>query len=491
MAKKQLIVLGAGPGGYAAAFQAANLGLDVTLIDPKPDPGGVCLFHGCIPTKALLHLSRVKEETEQASEWGLDFSNVKVDIDRVRSWKESVVKQLTGGLGQLAKARKVEYLQGTALLKGKNKLVFTPTEDNKQEADDKKKVAGNKEDSKDTVEEIEFENLIIATGASSAALPDIEFDNDRIMNSKTALELKDVPKKLLVVGAGYIGLEMSVIYKALGSDITIVEFTPDILPGADQDLKDVFKKERKDLMDNTMFNTKATSVTKEGKKLKVEFETKDGEKKEETFDRILVAIGNTPNTKDIGLEEAGIETDKKGFIKVDLVRGTNIENIYAIGDVTGQPMLAHKATHEGRVAAEHIAGNKTAYEPKAIPAVVFTEPEIAWTGLTETEAKEQGIEYEVAKFPWAASGRAVTLGVKNGLTKLIIDPETGRLLGAAMVGKDAGSLVSEATLAIEMGAVARDLELTIHPHPTLSETIMEAAEVFYGHATHIHKRKKK
>ncbi len=471
MEKKQLIVLGAGPGGYAAAFQASNLGLDVTLIDPKPDPGGVCLFHGCIPTKALLHLARVKDEAKHASEWGLDFSGVKVDLERVRSWKESVVKHLTGGLGQLAKSRKVNYLRGTARLTGKDILTFKPVDGDAQE--------------------FGFENLIIATGASSASLPDIEFDGDRIMNSKTALELPDVPKKLLVVGAGYIGLEMSVIYKSLGSDITIVEFTPDILPGADQDLKDVFKKERGDLIEKTMFNTKATSVTKKGEKLNVKFETRKGEKEEGTFDRMLVAIGNTPNTKDIGLEEAGIETDDKGFITVDLVRRTNIENIYAIGDVTGQPMLAHKASHEGRVAAEHIAGNKTAFEPKAIPAVVFTEPEIAWTGLTETEAKEQGIAYEIAKFPWAASGRAITLGVKSGLTKLIIDPKTERLLGAAMVGKDAGSLVSEATLAIEMGAVARDLELTIHPHPTLSETIMEAAEVFYGHATHIHKRKKK
>ncbi len=471
MDKKQVIVLGAGPGGYAAAFQAANLGLEVTLIDPKPDPGGVCLFHGCIPSKALLHLAKVKKETLLAEEWGLSFSDAKIDLHKVRSWKESVVKQLTGGLGQLAKSRKVKYLRGTAKLTGTNRLEFTPEDGKKQE--------------------IEFKNLIIATGASSTALPDIGFDDDRIMNSQTALELRDIPKKLLIVGAGYIGLEMSVIYKALGSEVTIVEFTPDILPGVDQDLKDVFKKERKDLMDKTLFNTQVTSVTKKGKKLKVKLKTKDGEKQEEAFDKMLIAIGSTPNSKGIGLEEAGIETDEKGFIRVDLVRRTNIRNIYAIGDVAGQPMLAHKASHEGRIAAEHIAGNKTAYEPKAIPAVVFTDPEIAWTGLTETGAKEQGINYEVAKFPWAASGRALTLGVKSGLTKLIIDPESGRILGAAMAGTDAGSLVAEATLAVEMGAVARDLELTIHPHPTLSETIMEAAEIYYGHATHVHRRKKK
>lgn len=472
MDKKQLIVLGAGPGGYAAAFQAANLGLDVTMIDPKPDPGGVCLFHGCIPSKALLHLAKVRKEAVHAEEWGLSFSDARIDLDKVRSWKDSVVKSLTGGLGQLAKIRKVQYLRGTAKLTGTNKLEFTPEDgENRQE--------------------IEFKNLIIATGARSTALPGFEFDDDLIMNSKTALDLKDIPEKLLIVGAGYIGLEMSVIYKALGSDISLAEFTPDILPGADQDLKEIFKKEQKELMSNTMFNTSVTSAVKKGKKLNVKLETRDGETKEETFDKMLVAIGSTPNSEGIGLGEPGIETDDKGFIKVDLFRRTNIENIYAIGDVAGQPMLAHKASHEGRVAAEHIAGKKTAYEPKAIPAVVFTDPEIAWTGITEAEAKEKGIKYEVAKFPWAASGRALTLGVKNGLTKLIIEPESGRILGAAMAGTDAGSLVSEATLAVEMGAVARDLELTIHPHPTLSETIMEAAEIFYGHATHVHRRKKK
>jgi len=467
--KKQVIVLGAGPGGYAAAFQAANLDLNVTLIDPKPDPGGVCLFHGCIPTKALLHLAAVKDESEKAADWGLTFSGVKVDIDKVRSWKQSVVKQLTGGLGQLAKARKVEYLQGMAKLTGTNTLEFTSNDGDKKE--------------------IAFENLILATGATASGLPGISFD-EQIMNAEIALELKDVPKRLLIVGAGYIGLEMSVIYKSLGSEITIAEFTSDILPGLDQDLRDVFKKERRDLIQNTMFNTKVVNVEKKGKKLEVEFETQDGKKKE-SFDKILVAIGGKPNTKNIGLEEVGIETDERGFVKVDLVRRTNVKNIYAIGDISGQPMLAHKASHEGRVAAEHIAGHKTAYEPKAIPAVVFTDPEIAWTGITEAEAKEQGKKVEVAKFPWAASGRAVTLGLKNGLTKLIIDPENDRILGAGFVGKEAGSMVAEATLAIEMAAVARDLELTIHPHPTLSETIMEAAEVYFGHATHVHKKKKK
>jgi dihydrolipoamide dehydrogenase len=470
MEKKQLIVMGAGPGGYAAAFHAASLGLDVAMIDPKPDPGGVCLFHGCIPSKALLHLAKVRKEAAHARDWGLKFSEPEIDLDKVRSWKDSVVKGLTGGMGQLAKSRKVEHLRGTAKLTGTNSLEFTPESGKSRQ--------------------IEFRNLIIATGASSTPLPDAGFDDDIIMNSKTALDLRDVPEKLLIVGAGYIGLEMSVIYKALGSRVSLVEFTPDILPGANQDLKDVFKKEQKELIDSTMFNTRVTSAVKKGKKLKVHLENSDGEKKKETFDRMLVSIGSTPNSKGFGLEEIGIETDEKGFIKVDLFRRTNIGNIYAIGDVAGQPMLAHKASHEGRVAAEHIAGKKTAYEPKAIPAVVFTDPEIAWTGITEAEAREKGIDYEIAKFPWAASGRAATLGAKNGLTKLIIEPGSGRILGAAMVGTDAGSLVAEATLAIEMGAIAKDLELTIHPHPTLSETLMEAAEIFYGHATHVYRRKK-
>ena len=467
--KKQVIVLGAGPGGYAAAFYAADLGLNVTLIDAKPDPGGVCLFHGCIPTKALLHIATVKDESIKAAQWGLTFSDVKVDIEKVRQWKQSIVKQLTGGLGQLAKARKVEYLQGWASITGKNSLEFTPI-------------------GSETKKEVLFENLIIATGATPLGLPGTEFD-DIVMNAEIALELKDVPKKLLIVGAGYIGLEMSVIYNSLGSDITIAEFTSDILPGLDQDLRDVFKKERKDLLDKTMFNTKVSSVLRKGGKVEVELQKGDVVEKK-TFDKILVAIGGRPNTRGIGLENAGIETDEKGFIIVDSVRRTNQKNIYAIGDVAGQPMLAHKASHEGKVAAAHIAGHKTAYDPKAIPAVVFTDPEIAWTGITEMEAQKLGKKVDVVRFPWAASGRAATLGLKNGLTKLIIDPENDRILGAGFVGKEAGSMVSEATLAIEMAAVARDLELTVHPHPTLSETIMEAAELYFGHATHIYKRKR-
>ena len=469
--KAQLVIIGAGPGGYAAAFHANDLGLDVTLIDPRENPGGVCLYEGCIPTKALLHFASTKEEAFKAKDWGLEFSNVSVDVKKVREWKEKVVKQLTGGLGQLSKRRKINYIRGTAKFKDKNTLEVDAHEGDKKE--------------------LKFENALIATGARANALPGTDFDHERIMSSRSALEMKDMPKDLLVVGAGYIGLEMSVIYKALGSNITIVEMTSDIMPGIDKDLKDVFKKERKDLLDDAMFETKVTNVKKNKKKLKVTLETKEGDKSEKEFDKILVAIGQKPNSENIGLDKAGVETDEQGFIKVDIVRKTNVDNIYAIGDVAGQPMLAHKASHEGRVAVEAIAGEKTAYEPKAIPAVVFTEPEIAWTGLTEAEAKKQDKKVEVAKFPWGASGKAVAMGRNQGLTKLIIDPKNDRLLGAGFVGKEAGSLVPEATLAIEMAANAKDLALTIHPHPTLSETIMEAAEVYFGEPTHIYKPKKK
>ncbi len=468
--KAQLVIIGAGPGGYAAAFHANDLGLDVTLVDPKENPGGVCLYHGCIPTKALLHFANLKHEAEYAREWGLEYSGVDVNLEKVRNWKQKVVKQLTGGLGQLSKRRKINYVRGTAKFKGENTLEI--------------------EEHEGKTRELKFDNALIATGARPKSLPGIEFDN-KIMDAETALELEDIPGKLLIVGAGYIGLEMSTIYHALGSDIDIVELTPDIMPGVDEDLKDVFVKERKELLDEAMFETKVTFVKKSGKKLKVTFEDKDGEEKGKSYDKVLISVGASPNSDNLGLDEAGVKTDDKGFIKVDRVRKTNVSNIYAIGDVAGEPLLAHVASHEGRVAVEAIAGKKTAYEPKAIPAIFFTDPEIAWTGLTENEAHDQGRKIEVAKFPWGASGRAATLGRSKGITKLIIDPDNGRILGAGFAGKDAGSLVPEATLAVEMAAVAKDLALTIHPHPTLSETIMEAAEVFLGEPTHIYKPKRK
>jgi len=468
--KADLVIIGAGPGGYAAAFHAADLGKEVTLIDPKENPGGVCLYHGCIPTKALLHVASVKEEAYHAKEWGMDFKSVSLDINKVREWKQKVVKQLTGGLGQLSKSRKINYVRGTARFKSDTSLTIEPHKGDNYE--------------------LAFEKAIIATGARAASLPGVDFDHENILNAEAALEMNDMLGDLLVVGAGYIGLEMSVIFHALGANVSIIELTSGIMPGLDTDLANVFKKSRTDLMERIRFETKVTSVKKSGKKLKVTFEDKEGKSKTETFDKMLVSIGEKPNTEHIGLKEAGIETDQRNFIQVNEYRQTNKKNIYAIGDVAGQPLLAHKASHEGRVAAEHVAGEKTAYEPKAIPGIVFTEPELAWVGLTEKEAKEQGRKVAVTKFPWSASGRATTLGENIGLTKLIIDPETERLLGAGFAGKGAGSLVPEATLAIEMGAVAKDLELTIHPHPTLSETIMEAAEMFYGQATHSYKRKR-
>jgi dihydrolipoamide dehydrogenase len=465
--KTQLAVIGAGPGGYAAAFHAADLGVEVTLIDPNENPGGICLYHGCIPTKVLLHFADVKDDTERAREWGLDFEGVSVDINKLRKWKESVVNKLTRGLGQLTKGRKINYVKAFAKFTDSHTLELT---------DDK----GNKSN-------LAFDKAIIATGARAIELPEARFDHEQILNAESALKLRDVPEHMLVVGAGYIGLEMGVIYQALGTTITIIEATGGIMPGMSRDIAAVFQKERKALLKNAHFNAKVVGVQKKNNQLKVTFEYAGGKQESATFDKMLVAIGEVPNSDNIGLEAAGIKTGKEGFIPVNEFRQTNVDHIYAIGDVAGQPLLAHKASHEGRVAAEHVAGKKTAYEPKAIPAIVYTG--LAWVGLTETMAKEENRTVKVVKFPWNASGRAATQGIKEGLTKLIIDPDTGRLLGAEFAGKRAGSLVAEATLAIEMGAVAKDLALTIHPHPTLSETIMEAAEMYYGQATHMLKKR--
>ncbi len=465
--KTQLAIIGAGPGGYAAAFHAADLGIDVTLVDPNENPGGVCLYHGCIPTKALLHFADVRDDVERAREWGLDYKHITTDINKLRKWKERVVSKLTKGLGQLTKSRKINYVKAIAKFIDSNTLEIKDADGNKSS--------------------LAFDKAIIATGAHAIELPEAEFDHDKILNAKSALQLKDVPEKMLVVGAGYIGLEMGVIYQALGTKITIVEATSDIMPGMSRDIAGVLKKERKELFKGAHFNTKVIEVRKKDSQLEVILENNDGKQENATFDKMLVAIGETPNTENIGLEAAGIKTGEEGFIQVNEYRQTNIERIYAIGDVAGQPLLAHKASHEGRVAAEHIAGKRTAFEPKAIPAIVYTG--LAWVGLTEAMAKEENRTVKIVKFPWSASGRAATQGIKEGLTKLIIDPENERLLGAEFAGKGAEALVAEATLAIEMGAVAKDLELTIHPHPTLSETIMEAAEMYYGQATHVFKKK--
>jgi dihydrolipoamide dehydrogenase len=465
-----VLVIGGGPGGYTAAFLAADLGLTVMLVDPAANPGGVCLYRGCIPTKVLLHVVKVKQDAMDAAEWGLRFSDPEIDLEKIRAWKEQVVKKLTGGLGQLVKQRKIRYIRGIARFL------------------DSQTVTIQKEDG--DAEKLSFTKAIIATGSEAMMLPNISLTSDRLIDASVALELVNIPERLLVVGAGYIGLEMSSLYAGLGSKVSIVEMMPGLLPGADQDIVEVFNKRNKNRFESILLETKVAAIEEVGHGLKVRFEGKDLKKEEDIFDKVLIAIGRKPLTGDLGLDNTQVETDDRGFIQVDEQRKTADDAIYAIGDVTGPPLLAHKASHEGRVAAEAIAGKKTAFEPRVIPAVEYTDPEVAWCGLTETEAKKQGRKVEVAKFPWTASGRAATLGRSDGLTKLIIDPETEHILGAGIVGPDAGKLISEAALAIEMAALASDVALTIHPHPTLSETIMEAAEVFYGTCTHIYRPKK-
>lgn len=464
--KKELIVIGAGPGGYAAAFRAADLGLKVSLIDPEVNPGGVCLYRGCIPSKALLHIAKVKREAEEAKDWGLKFGKPDIDFKKMAQWKNKVVEKLTAGLGQLAKGKKIEYIKGEATFTGPNSVKVKPEEGNSFE--------------------LEFENAIIATGSFISGLPNVELDHKQVIDSTDALELDEIPKKLLVIGGGYIGLELGSFYAAMGSKVSVAEMTPGFLPGADRDLVKILEKAK--LFENTWFETKVEKVFKQKNKVKVTLKNEEGEQEEE-FDKVLVSVGRKPDSGSFDADKVGIEIDEKGFIKVDEKRQTNIENIYAIGDLTGEPMLAHKATHEGRIAAEAIAGDKGAgYDPQAIPGIVFTDPEIAWCGLTETEAKEKDIKVKVLKFPWTASGRAVSIGAENGLTKLLVHPENGRILGGGVAGKNAGSLIPEIVLAIEMAATAEDLALSIHPHPTLSETIMEAGEMFAGTPTHISKK---
>lgn len=461
--EKELVVIGAGPGGYAAAFHAADLGLKVSLIDPEVNPGGVCLYRGCIPSKALLHLTKTKEEALTASDWGIKFEEPKIDLKKVKKWKKSVVKKLTDGLGELSKSRNIEYIQAKAKFTGKNELEVTTKE-------------------KETTQ-LTFKNAIIATGSSEVNLPNIEVDHQKVWNSTDALELKEIPKKLLVIGGGYIGLELGSVYAGLGSKVSIAEMTDGFLPGTDRDLVKVFKK--KHPFQEVFFETKVENLKVNKKSLSVSLKGKEKEQKK-NFDAVLVAVGRTPNTKELGLDKLGISTDEKGFIEVDLQRKTKHSHIYAIGDITGEPLLAHKASHEGRIAAEVIAGKKGAgYDPKVIPGIVFTNPELAWCGLTETQANRENKKVEVKKFPWSASGRAVAIGENSGVTKLIIDPETEVILGGGVAGKDAGSLIPEIALAVEMGTTANDLSLTIHPHPTLSETIMESAELFLGGATHL------
>jgi dihydrolipoamide dehydrogenase len=465
----QVAVLGAGPGGYAAAFYAADLGMQVTLIDEEKNPGGVCLYRGCIPSKALLHVAKVIDEAKHANAWGVSFTEPKLDLDKLRGFKQSVVDKLTGGVGQVAKLRKVRFLQGRATLTGPRSM----------------SVAGP-----GGTTELQFEHCILATGSSPTRIPSLSLDSPRMLDSTSALDLPDVPKALLVIGGGYIGLELGTVYAALGSKVSVVEMTSGLLPGADRDLVQVLHKRLQKLFASIMLDTKVVKVAEEKNGIRVTFEG-NADPKEQVFDRVLVAVGRRPNSKIPGLESTGVKVDQKGFIETDGQRRTAEPSIFAIGDVAGEPMLAHKASHEARVAIEAIAGHKATFQPAAIPAVVFTDPEIAWCGLTEAQAQAEGLEVEVAKFPWGASGRAITVDRPEGLTKLVIEPKTERVLGVGIAGSGAGELIAEGVLAVEMGATADDLKLTIHPHPTLSETVMESAEVFFGQSTHVFKPKRR
>jgi len=465
----QVVVVGAGPGGYAAAFYAADLGMQVALIDEEKNPGGVCLYRGCIPSKALLHVAKVVDEARHAGKWGVTFGEPQVDVGKLRAYKQGVVDKLTAGVGSVAKMRKVRFLQGRATLTGPTSL----------------KVAGAAGDT-----DLQFQHLILATGSHPARVPSLALDSPRMMDSTSGLELPDVPKSLLVVGGGYIGLELGSVYATLGSKVSVVEMTPGLLPGADRDLVAVLEKRLKRLFATIMLKTKVVKVADEGAGIRVTFEG-DVAEREQVFDRVLVAVGRRPNSKIPGLETTAVKVDSQGFIETDGQRRTAEPTIFAIGDVAGEPMLAHKASHEARVAVEAIAGHKAVFEPQAIPAVVFTDPEIAWCGLTEAHAQAEQIEVDVAKFPWGALSRAITVDRPEGLTKLVLEPKTGRVLGVGIAGSGAGELIAEGALAIEMGATAEDLKLVIHPHPTLSESIMESAEVFFGQSTHVYKPKRK
>ncbi|MBN1870123.1 MAG: dihydrolipoyl dehydrogenase [Candidatus Omnitrophica bacterium] len=465
----QLVIIGAGPGGYPAAFLAADLGLQVTLIDTKPNPGGVCLHHGCISSKALLRAAELLSESKAAKIFGIDLGDPKIDIDKLRAWKESVVTKLTGGLGQLAKQRKITYIQGKAAFQDSNHVKI------------------EKEDGTNQI--LKFDKAIIAAGSRPNTLPNSP-KSERILDSTGALELKSIPKTMLLVGGGYIGLELGTAYAAFGSRLDVVEMLPQIMTGADRDLVAIVEKRLKTMFSSIMVETKVSAMEETKGGIKVTFAHKDSKTSSKEYEKVLVAVGRRPNSDNLGLENTKVTVNKQGFIEVNAQRRTNDPSIYAIGDVAGNPMLAHKASHEGITAAEAIAGKKTAFEPNAIPAVVFTDPQLAWCGLTETQAKDDNIKIQIAKFPWGASGRAMTLGRTDGLTKLIIDPKTERILGVGIVGAGAGELIAEGVLAIEMGAVVSDLSMCIHPHPTLSETIMESAESFFSQATHIYRPKK-
>ncbi|PLY17161.1 MAG: dihydrolipoyl dehydrogenase [Sedimenticola sp.] len=466
----EVVVLGAGPGGYTAAFRAADLGKKTVMIERHAALGGVCLNVGCIPSKALLHAADVINEAAELEHMGISFGKPKVDLDKLRAGKDKVVNRLTQGLSALAKQRKVEVVQGNGVFESPNRIAVTTAEG---------KVS------------IQFEHAIIACGSRPVEIPGFPNDDPRLINSTGALALADIPKKMLVVGGGIIGLEMATVYSTLGTEIDVVELQPGLIPGCDADLVRPLQKRMKEKLQSIMLETKVTEIKAQKSGLKVFFEGKNAPEKPQTYDRVLVAVGRVPNGKLIGAEHAGVNVDERGFIATDQEMRTNVPNIYAIGDVVGNPMLAHKATHEAKVAAEVIAGLPSLFDPLTIPSVAYTDPEVAWMGLTETEAKAKGIDYEKGVFPWAASGRALGVGREEGLTKLLFDPETKRILGAGIVGVNAGELIGETVLALEMGADAEDIGLTIHPHPTLNETICMAAEMAEGSITDLMPPKKR
>lgn len=466
----EVVVLGSGPGGYSAAFRAADLGKKVVMIERNPTLGGVCLNVGCIPSKALLHVAKVITEAEEMGSHGIKFSKPEIDLDALRGFKDGVVGQLTGGLDGLSKGRKVQVVRGYGKFTGPNMI----------------EVQGD-----DGVKTVSFDQCIIAAGSEPVDLPFIPHDDPRVIDSTGALELKDIPERMLVLGGGIIGLEMACVYDALGSKITVVELMDQIIPGADKDIVKPLMTRIKGRYENIFLKTKVTAVEASDAGLKVTFEDDKGESFSDTFDKVLVAVGRKPNGKLIDAEKAGVAVDDRGFIAVDSQQRTGVNHIFAIGDVVGQPMLAHKAVHEGKVAAEVCAGEKRHFDAKLIPSVAYTDPEVAWCGLTETEAKAKGVKYEKGVFPWAASGKSLSNGRSEGVTKLLFDPEDDRVIGACIVGTNAGDLISEAALAIEMGADAVDLGHTIHPHPTLSETVNFAAEMFEGTITDLMPPKKR
>jgi dihydrolipoamide dehydrogenase len=458
--KAQVLVIGAGPGGYAAAFLAADKGMSTVLVDASPRMGGTCLQVGCIPSKAILHVAKIINEAKEASHFGVTYGPPKIDINGVRGHWQKVVENLTRNLAMLRDARKIKYVNGRGTFLDANTLVV------------------------DGKTQVVFEHAVIATGSSPAMPPLFQIGSSRVMDSTGALALEDIPAKLLIVGGGYIGLEMGTVYSALGSKVAVVEMTDGLLPGADRDLVAPLAKRLATHFDKILLKTKVTKLEEVGKTIRATLEAADGATSLETYDRVLISVGRRPNTQNMGLEKAGITLDSKGFVPTDNQRRTAVPHIYAIGDIAGEPMLAHKATYEGKVAVEALCGEPVVYDAKTVPAVVFTDPEIAWAGLTEAEAEKNKISYKKLRFPWTGSGRAMTRGRTEGLTKILIDPATERVLGIGLSGIDAGEMIGEVMLALEMGATARDLALTMHAHPTLSETIMEAAEAAHGFPTH-------